>query len=82
MYYNKVPIYPIFYLLKGDYIPEEASGWVGGEFYCRPLINKPPTLNRDYDRDPNIEARKRKGAINQGSPLGLSCMPMACQVFK
>ena len=22
---------------------------------CRPLINKPPPLNRDYNRDPNIK---------------------------
>ena len=35
----------------------------------RPLINKPPPLNRDYNRDPNIHALKRRGFINQGSTL-------------
>ena len=28
VYYNKIPIYPPFYLLKGDYI--QSSAWVKG----------------------------------------------------
>ena len=31
---------------------------------CRPLINKPPTLHRDYNTDPNIQALVRRGFIN------------------
>ena len=34
-----------------------------------PMINKPPPLNRDYDKGPNIEALKRRGFINHGSTL-------------
>ena len=34
---------------------------------CRPLINKPPPLDRDYHRDPNIKALKRRGFINHGN---------------
>ena len=34
---------------------------------CRPLINKPPPLNRDYNRDPSIKTFKRRGLTNQGS---------------
>ena len=37
--------------------------------YCRPLINKPPPLNRDDNRDPDIKALKRSGVIDHGSPL-------------
>ena len=33
------------------------------------MINKPPPLNRDYNRDPNIKALKRRGFINHGSTL-------------
>ena len=33
---------------------------------CRPMINKPPPLNRDYNRDPNIKALKRGGVIIPG----------------
>ena len=33
----------------------------------KPVINKPPPLNRDYNRDPNIKALKRRGFINHGS---------------
>ena len=33
------------------------------------MINKPPPLNRDQDRDPNIQAFKRRGFINQGFTL-------------
>ena len=32
----------------------------------RPLINKDPPLNRDYNRDPNIKARKRRGFLIRG----------------
>ena len=32
-------------------------------------MNKPPPLNRDYDRDPDIKALKRIGSINHGSTL-------------
>ena len=38
--------------------------------YCRPLINKPAALDRDYNRDPNIKALKRRGSINHGSTFG------------
>ena len=34
------------------------------------MINEPPSLNRDYNRDPNMKALKRRGVINQGSTLG------------
>ena len=40
---------------------------------CRPLITTPLSLNGDYNRDPNIEALKRRGIISQGSTLW-SCM--------
>ena len=33
------------------------------------MINNPPPLNRDYSRDPNIKALKRRGFINHGSTL-------------
>ena len=36
----------------------------------RPLISKPPPLNREHNRDPNIKALKRRGFINHGSTLG------------
>ena len=40
--------------------------------YCpRPLINKPPPLNRDYKREPNTRALKRRGFMNHGSTLFL-----------
>ena len=32
-------------------------------------MNKPPPLNKDYHRDPNSKALKRKGFINHGSTL-------------
>ena len=35
----------------------------------RPLINQLPPLNRDYKRDTNIQALKRRGLINHGSTL-------------
>ena len=33
------------------------------------MINKPPPLNRDYNRDPNMKALKRRGFIDRGSTL-------------
>ena len=33
------------------------------------MKNKPPPLNRDYNRDPNIKALKRRGFVNHGSTL-------------
>ena len=33
------------------------------------MINKPPPLNRDYSRDPNIKALKKRGFINHESTL-------------
>ena len=33
------------------------------------MINKPPALHRDYSRDPNIKALKRRGFISHGSTL-------------
>ena len=33
------------------------------ETSCRPLVNKPPPIDRDYDRDPNIKALKRRRLI-------------------
>ena len=30
-----------------------------------------PPLNRDYNRDPNIWALKRRGFMNHGSTLGI-----------
>ena len=44
-------------------------------YLCRPLINKPPPINRDYNRDPNIKALKRGGVINHGSTLFLVVVP-------
>ena len=35
----------------------------------RPVVNKPPPLNRDCNRDPSIKALKRRGFINRGSTL-------------
>ena len=34
-----------------------------------PLINKPPPLNGDYNKDPNIKALTRRGCINYGPTL-------------
>ena len=45
---------------------------------CRPMINKPPPLNRDQNRDPNMKALKRKGFMNQGSIL-LEIPPLVSQ---
>ena len=33
-------------------------------------MKKPPPLNRDYNRDPNSQALKRRGFINHGCALG------------
>ena len=38
----------------------------------RPLINKPPPQNRDYNRVPNIKALRSRESINHGSTLGYS----------
>ena len=38
-------------------------------------MNKPPPLNRDYNRDPNIKALKTRGFINHGSTLFLVVVP-------
>ena len=32
------------------------------------MINKPPPHNRDYNRDPNIKALKRRGFFNPQLP--------------
>ena len=42
------------------------------------MINKPPPLNRDYDRDPNIKALKRRGFLNHGSTLDLGSQKSPC----
>ena len=39
------------------------------------MINKPPPLNRDYNRDPHIKALKRREFINHGSTLTLNPKP-------
>ena len=36
----------------------------------RPLNNKPPPLNRYYNRDPNIKALKRRRFVNSRSTVG------------
>ena len=33
---------------------------------CRPLINKPPPLNRNYNRDTNMKALQRRGFDQSG----------------
>ena len=41
-----------------------------GQNHCpRPLNNKPPPLNRDYNRHPNIKTLRKEGFINDGSTL-------------
>ena len=35
-------------------------------------MNTPPPLSRDYDKDPNIKALKRRGLINHRSTLRCS----------
>ena len=42
---------------------------LGFRAYCRRVINKPPPLNRDSNRDPNTKARKRTEFVNTGSTL-------------
>ena len=39
------------------------------EDWIVPLINKPFALNRDYNKDRNIQALKRRGFLNHGSTL-------------
>ena len=36
------------------------------------MINKPPPLNRDYNRDLTMKALKRRGFIHNGSTLGFT----------
>ena len=43
-----------------------------------PLINKPPPLNRDYNRDPIITGLERRGFIHHGSTLG-DCLGDYCR---
>ena len=51
-------------------VGDEATDQVARCFLQgRPLINKPPPLNRDYNRDPSDKAPKRRRFINQGSTL-------------
>ena len=38
-------------------------------------VNKPPPLNRDYNRDPYIKALKRRELINRGSTLTTASSP-------
>ena len=33
----------------------------------RPVMNKPPPLDREYNRNPNIQARKRRGFMTHVS---------------
>ena len=40
-----------------------------GLYLPRPVINEPPPLNRNYNRDPTIKAITRRGFMNQGSTL-------------
>ena len=39
------------------------------EDWIVPLINKPFALHRDYNKDRNIQALKRRGFLNHGSTL-------------
>ena len=46
VYYNKIPIYPIFYLLKEDYISVLPGSWANkgcfiGNLACRSLKDDP-----------------------------------------
>ena len=38
--------------------------------YCKPLINKPPPLNEDYNRDPKIFRPSKGGGL---FIMGLRC---------
>ena len=43
-------------------------------------MNKPPLLNRDCNRDPNIQALKRRGFINHGSAFCIwGCVVCGCK---
>ena len=48
---------------------ENGIYYLGFRVICRPLINEPPPLNRDYTRDPNTKAVKRRWFLNHGSTL-------------
>ena len=41
--------------------------------YPRPLINTPPRLDREYNRDLDTKALKRKSFLNHGSTLRVQC---------
>ena len=38
VYYNKIPIYPIFYLLKGDYIPKGQYAGFLLKYYLKTIV--------------------------------------------
>ena len=46
----------------------------GRVFVLSPVINEPPPFNRDYNRDPNIQALKRRGFVHHGSTLSVCHM--------
>ena len=46
----------------------------------RPLINKPPPLHGEYNRDPNVEALERRGSFNHGSALVFGWLLLSFQV--
>ena len=41
------------------------------------MINKPPPLSRDYNRDPNIKALTQKGFINHGPYITGQTQPLS-----
>ena len=46
-------------------------------------MKRPPPVNRDCNRDPNIKALKRRGFTNHGSTLGLNrCLQQVLGVKK
>ena len=61
--------YGLRFRVEGDPKPKNPRGSALGQilFPGRPLINKPPPLSRDYNRDPYIKALKRRGFIDHGS---------------
>ena len=67
VYYNKIPIYPIFYLLKGDYTPFlrlRAPGATYGKVLkaslVESLVRTPCFENSHILIDPKSEALKHK----------------------
>ena len=48
------------------------------------MINKHPPMNRNHNRDPSIEAPRRRGVVNQGSTLVfiLGKHQTGCLIFK